>query len=508
MKTSNIIAIVTALLTAGLAASAADDDASATTNAPAPDAPAQTVANTNMPAEAFPTNGIVLNFHSVPLNAVLNYLSAKAGLIIVSDANLQGSVSVVAKQPIGTNEIVGLLNEQLSKNNLTAVLEGRTLQIMDADRAKSLASTPVKVATGPNQVPTDDVIVTEILPVHTLNPAQLVKDLETLIPPKATVSANDAGSAIIMTAPQRDVHRISEIIAALDSSAVSDVEVFALKYADAKSVAAELKEVFQSADSDVTRASTRNSFGGPGGPGGGGGMGPGFPGGGGAGGGSDDSTKNAQTHAVFVSDDQMNAIVASAPPDYMHTISNVIVDLDQPSQDITEIKVFRLKHADPSEIADELSNLFPSSNAASDQNNRSMGFQFNPFQQQTSGDSSQSTRMKRQSTVLAVADRRTESVVVTASRDLMVDIKGMIAALDEGNQGMTHVTAINLESADPAAVQQTIAGLFLSTGSSSSSQTTTALSARAQANNNSQSSSTSSTTSGFETGSSGSSPSH
>jgi type II secretory pathway component GspD/PulD (secretin) len=506
MKMKHLVTILLATFAAGRIALAADDDASADTNAPASNAPAQTVADTNMPAEAFPTNGIVLNFHNVALSAVLNYLSAKAGLIIVSDGNLQGSVSVVAKQPIGTNEVVDLLNEQLSRNNLTAVLEGRTLQIMDAERAKSLASTPVKVATNPNQVGINDDIVTEILPLHTLNPAQLVKDLQALIPRTATVTANDAGSAIIMTAPSRDVHRISEIIAALDSSAVSDVEVFVLKYADAKSVAAELKEIFQSADSDVTRASTRNSFGGQGGPGGAG-MGPGFPGGGG-GGSSDDSTKNAQTHAVFVSDDQMNAIVASAPPDYMNTVSNVIVDLDQPSQDITEIKVFRLKHADPSEIADELSNLFPSSNASSDQNNRTMGFQFNPFQQQTSGNSSQNTRMTRKSTVLAVADRRTESVVVTASRDSMVEIKGMIAALDEGNQGMTHVTAIALETADPADVQQTLAGLFLSTGSSSSSQTTTALSARAQANNNSQSSSTSSTSFSIGTGGSGSSASH
>jgi len=509
MKMKHLVTILLATFAAGVVASAADDDASATTNAPAPDAPAQTVADTIMPAEAFPTNGIVLNFHNVPLNAVLNYLSAKAGLIIVSDANLQGSVSVVAKQPIGTNEIVGLLNEQLSKNNLTAILEGRTLRIMDAERAKSLSSTPVKVATSPNQVTTDDVIVTEILPVHTLIPAQLVKDLETLIPKNATVTANEAGSAITMTAPGKDVHRISEIIAALDSSAVSEVEVFVLKYADAKSVAAELKEVFQSADSDVTGSNARNSFSGPGGPGGGGGIGPGFPGGGGGGGGSgDDSTKNGQAHAVFVSDDQMNAIVASVPPDHMHTVRNVIVDLDQPSRDITEIKIFRLKHADPSEIADELSNLFPSSNTDSDQNNRSMGFQFNPFQQQTTGNSSQSTRMKRQSTVLAVADRRTESVVVAASRDSMVEIKGMIAALDEGNQGVMHVTAIRLEGADPAAVQQTVSGLFLSQGSSSSSTTTTALSARTQGNNNTQSSSTSSTTSGFGTGSSGASSSH
>ncbi len=137
-----------------------------------------------------------------------------------------------------------------------------------------------------------------------------------------------------------------------------------------------------------------------------------------------------------------------------------------------------------------------------------MGFQFNPFQQQTSDNSSQSTRMKRQSTVLAVADRRTESVVVTASRDSMVEIKGMIAALDEGNRGITHVSAFHLGSADPAAVQQTMAGLFVSTGSSSSSQTTTALSARTQGNNNSQSSSSSSATGGFTTGSSESSAPH
>jgi type II secretory pathway component GspD/PulD (secretin) len=486
MKTNLFVTILMASFTAGLVVCAADDDVSA-------------VADTNMPAQAFPTNGIVLNFHNVPLNAVLNYLSAKAGLIIVSDANLQGSVSVVAKQSIGTNDIVDLLNEQLSKNNLTAVLEGRTLRVMDAERAKSLASTPVRTAKGPAEVVNNDEIVTEILPVNTLKPEQLLKDLETLIPKTATVSANEAGSAIIMTAPGRDIHRISEIIAALDTSAVSDVEVFPLKYADAKSVSAELKEIFQSADSDVTRAGTRNNFGGPGGPGGG--MGFGFPGGGG--GGSEDSTKSAATHAVFVSDDQMNAIVASAPPDYMPTIRKMIAGLDQQNQDITEIKVFRLKHADPAEIADELSNLFPSSNANSDQNNRSMGFQFNPFQQQSSGDSGKSARMKRQSTVLAVADRRTESVIVTASRDAMVEIKGMIAALDEGNQGMTHVTAIHLEGADPAAVQQTISGLFASAGSASSSQSTTALSARAQGNNNTQSSSASSTASSFGSGTGG-----
>ncbi|HEX4120589.1 MAG TPA: secretin N-terminal domain-containing protein [Verrucomicrobiae bacterium] len=498
MKTANITAILTALLTAGALASPAD------TNTPAPTA----IVDTNTIAEPIPTNGLVLNFHGVPLGTVLNYLSAKAGLIIVSDANLQGTVTVVARQPITTNEVVDLLNDQLNKNNLTAVLQGRTLNIMDSERAKSLSTTPVKVATSPSQVPLNDEIVTEILPVQTLNPEQLVKDLESLIPKDATVSANEAGSAIIMTAPQRDVHRISEIISDLDSSSVSDVEVFILKYADAKSVASELKEVFESADSDVARANTRNNFASRFGRGGGG-FGAMFGGGGGGGGGSSsEDTKNAQTHAIFSSDDQMNAVIASAPPGYMPYITNVITSLDQPSQDITEIKVFKLKHADPVEIADELGTLFPNSNTSSDQNNRSMGFRFTPpWMQQRQPENNQSDRMKLQTSVVAVADRRTESVIVTASKDLMGEIKGMIDSLDEGDGGDTRVTAFRLNNADPAAVELTITGLFLNQGSPSSSTTSSALSAREQGNVNSQSTSTTSSTSGFG-GSTGTSALH
>ncbi|HEY3915786.1 MAG TPA: secretin N-terminal domain-containing protein, partial [Verrucomicrobiae bacterium] len=353
MKKANIIALLAALLTAGSAAFTADADSNSATNTTAANVPSSTVlADTNMVAEPIPTNGIVLNFHSVPLGTVLNYLSAKAGLVIVSDANLQGTVTVVARNPITTNEVVDLLNNQLSKNDLTAVLEGRTLNIMSSERAKSLSSTPVKQDIGgPAQIPIDDEIVTEILPVQTLSPEQLVKDLESLIPKDATVSANEAGSAIIMTAPQRDIHRISEIISDLDSSSVSDVEVFILKYADAKSVASELKEVFESADSDVARANTRNNFASR--MRGGGGFAGMFGGGGGGGNESnsnDKNGKNAQTHAIFSSDDQMNAVIASAPPGYMPYITNVIDELDQPSQDITEIKVFKLKHADPVEI--------------------------------------------------------------------------------------------------------------------------------------------------------------
>ncbi len=502
MKTQQLATILlAAFTTASLAAVAGD-----TTNAPPAAAKPAQPAATPAGAEPTPTNGFALNFHDVPLNAVLTYLSAKAGLIVVSDVNLQGKVSVVAEQPITTNDIVGLLNDQLGKNNYSAILQGRTLTIMDSERAKTYAATPVKIANGYTNIPMDDQTVTEILPLHTLVATQLIKDLESLMPHGATVTANEAGNSVIMTAQQKDVRRIAEIINALDGSALSEVEVFALRYADSKSVADELKEVFQTGDSDITRANTRNSFqrrGGGGGP---------FGGGGGGGGSStEDASKNVQTHAVFVADDQMNAVIASAPPDYMRMITNVIAMLDKPSQEVTVMRVFHLKHADPGEISDELTTMFPS-NTSTDQNNRTMGMRFMPpwMQQQRSSTDSQSPRMKRELTVTTVADRRTQSVIVTASREMMEQIDGVIKDLDQGTQGVQKVTALDFGGADPAAVEETMSGLFSSANSRTptSTQTATPLGNRYQGNANSQSTTTTTSSSTGSVGSTGTSALH
>lgn len=484
-----------------------------TTNTPPATAPADAAAPAQGEAPTpVPTNGIVLNFHDVPLSTVLTYLSAKAGLIVVSDVSLQGKVTVVAEQPVGTNDIVTLLDDQLGKNGDSVILQGRTLTIMEAERAKTYAQTPVNVATnGFTDIPVNDQVVTEILPLHTLDATQLLKDLDSLLPRNATVSANEAGNSIIMTGQQKDIRRIDAIVNSLDGTALSDVEVYALKYADAKAVADELKEVFQSADAEVTRASTRNNFRSRGGGGGGGGFG-GFGGmfGGGAGGGGNQgsSDHNVQTHAVFVADEQLNAVVASAPPDYMKMIYQVITNLDVPSDEVTQMRVFKLKHADPGEVSDEIATLFPSA-TSTEQSSRSMGMRFMPpwMQQQRGGESAESPRMKRETTVTAVPDRRIQAVIVTASKDMMEQLAGVIRDLDEGDQGVQQVSVIDFGGADPATVQETLAGLFQSTSgrsSQSTTQTQTPLASRYTGNANSQTTTAQSANSGGSSGGIGS----
>src|SRR5207249_3789890 len=151
--------------------------------------------------------------------------------------------------------------------------------------------------------------------------------------------------------------------------------------------------------------------------------------------------RTAASRVVAVADERSNSLVVSAPEEFIPTIEHLVAELDVNATDITELRVFHLKHADPVEMADLFSQLFPdvskTSNAA---NQNQPGFRFGgafggPFNNNAnrSNQSSESERMKKKGQVLAVADQRTSSIIVSADRDLMDQIADMIAQLDSSS---------------------------------------------------------------------------
>ena len=97
--------------------------------------------------------------------------------------------------------------------------------------------------------------------------SKLIDNLKPLLSDAATISANDASNAIILTDSQANVRRIAEIIRALDTSisGVSTIHVFLLHYADAKALADTLTQLFQAPPGS---ANNQRQGGGPGGFGG------------------------------------------------------------------------------------------------------------------------------------------------------------------------------------------------------------------------------------------------
>ena len=67
-------------------------------------------------------------------------------------------------------------------------------------------------------------MVTQILPVRYVPVGKLVDNLRPLLSDNASISSNDSSNAVILTDTQTNIHRIAEIIHALDTS-VSSISV-------------------------------------------------------------------------------------------------------------------------------------------------------------------------------------------------------------------------------------------------------------------------------------------
>jgi general secretion pathway protein D len=444
--------------------------------APAPATPPPAAAATNA-APASPTvissenttNGLRMNFHNAPLNLVLDYLVDAAGFIINKRTDVSGSVEISSSGSISKDEAVDLLNSVLKQNGYGVTRKGRILTIIRMETAKT-DNLPIVQGNNPEDVEESDEVVTQIIPVRYASVGQLTANLEMLLPSNATLSANEGANSLIMVATKTDIKRMLKIIDALDTSiaSVSSIKVIPLKYADSKDTANLITQLFSGSSTSQGGGGRGNLFnmfgGGPGGFGGFGGRG-GFGGGGNAGasGGSGRTSAAGASKVVAVGDDRSNSLIISAPSDLLTTIAEMVEKIDQPISDETELRVFRLANADPTEVATQLGELFPddSSTTGASQNNMPF-FMRGPMgggnSRSSSSDASQ--RTKKLGKVIPVADPRTSSLIVTASKTVMPQIAEMINELDSHPDKKEVVMVYDLKNADPVDVSQVLQDLF------------------------------------------------
>jgi general secretion pathway protein D len=418
------------------------------------------------------TNGLRLNFRNAPLNLILDYLSDAAGFVINKETDVRGTVDVWSKEPLTKDEAVELLNSVLKKNGCAVTRNGRILTIVSLESVKT-SDTDIVSGNKWEDVARGDEVVTQIVGVRYANASQLMNNLQMLLPTSATLSVNESANSLILVATKTDIRRMLKIVNALDTSiaSVSSIKVFPLRYADAKQLATEVQSLFAPQTSGQGGGGMRgqlfNMFRGGGGPGGFGG--PGGPGGGGGGGGSGGGSANG-AKVVATADDFSNALIVLASSELMTTIGDMVQQIDQPTTDITELRVFKLINADPTELADQFATLFPDdTKAGSSGNQNNAGFRFFGGRGGGGGGgggqtASNTDRMKKKTRVLAVADPRTSSILVSAASEMMPQIAEMIEKLDASAAQKMVVKTYELENADPQDVYQIMNDLFHKTG--------------------------------------------
>ena len=418
---------------------------------------------------------LMLNFQDVPLQSVLEYMSEAAGFIILGDTKVRGDVTILSKQPLNREEAVDLLDTILNEKGYTAIRRGRILKIVEKDKAL-IEDIPVKSGADPEDIPKKDVMVTQIIPIRFGNAGQLIENISELLPDYATISANDGSNAIILTDTQTNIRRIAEIVSALDTSisSISEIRVFPLVYADAKQLADVIKGLFQSSSSGSSRSSSsrgsssaiaemmRARFGG----GSSSSRSSGSSGRSSRSGGSGSSAAlAAASRVVAISEERTNSLVVSAPSDVLPTIEQLVKEMDRTIEDVTEIQVFKLNNADAYEMAEVLTNLFSDKDEIESSRG---GYRFGSWGRSSSSSSrsrssssgNSTERMLQQKKVVAVADPRTNSVIVSATAELMKQIALMVERLDDNKAKRQKVYTYSLQNADVEGVSEILRNMF------------------------------------------------
>jgi type II secretory pathway component GspD/PulD (secretin) len=226
-----------------------------------------------------------------------------------------------------------------------------------------------------------------------------------------------------------------------------------------------------------------------------------------------------------VANEAGNSIVVTDTQANIRHLVQIIQLVDGSAESETEIKVFVLKHASPVDVANELSSIFPSSGGSGSQSPFTFGGGGgrggggrggggrgggggggfggpgggfggpgggfgggNPFAAMLGGganaDSTQQ-RIQKATQVSAVADSRIQAVIVTAPKDLMDEIAGIMDEIDVASTRDQEVATIQLQNGDPQQVAQVLQTMFQGnntsrSGSSSSSSQNSALQQRTQ----------------------------
>jgi general secretion pathway protein D len=385
-----------ALVLGALAMGGGGANVASAQTAPAQTAPDPTIAPATQPSDAVvsssspvvmpstqPTTMLTFNFKDASLDTVLDYLSQTAGFIVLKVHPATGRVTMFTRVPVSPADAVIYLNSALKADGLTAIQMGKLLKITSLDDAKH-ADIPVRFGDDPTKIADTDELITQIIPVRSVDAVKLKTDLQPLVNTDADLTANAASNSLMITDTSANVRRVVEIVSSLDKreSAASDIRVKQLKYADATAAATLIMNIFNPQTQQTNGQQSpfgnlpffRFGGGGPGGggPGGGGGGRFGGPGGGGPGGGAAAQAEAGDTgHVQASADERTNTIVVSGPPDTLAIIDGVLNQLDSNPVADQDFFIYRVKNGQAVDMASTLNGLFSGTTATSNTASRS-----------------------------------------------------------------------------------------------------------------------------------------
>ncbi|HQS33030.1 MAG TPA: secretin N-terminal domain-containing protein, partial [Polaromonas sp.] len=195
---------------------------------------AQTAKPARAAAAPARTSGpVTLNFSNAEIDAVARTMATITGRNVVVDPRVKGTMTIVTTSPVTPAQALRLFSAQLRTQGFALVESaGLYLVVPEADaklQSGSVSAGRVPASTGQ--------IMTQIFHLNYETANNLVPVLRPLISPNNTINVNPGNNSLIITDYADNLQRIGTIIAALDVSNATGVEIIRLQHALATDLA-------------------------------------------------------------------------------------------------------------------------------------------------------------------------------------------------------------------------------------------------------------------------------
>ncbi|WP_326534962.1 type II secretion system secretin GspD [Pseudorhodoferax sp.] len=180
---------------------------------------------------------VTLNFMNADIEAVARTMATITGRNVVVDPRVKGTMNLSTDQPVAPSVAYNQFIAALRMQGFTVVDAAGLDKVVPEADAK-LQGGPVSISEGGDGgLPSGSQIVTQIFRLNHENANNLVPVLRPLISPNNTINANPGTNSLVITDYADNLRRLGRVIAAMDVSNATDVEVIPLRHAIAGDLA-------------------------------------------------------------------------------------------------------------------------------------------------------------------------------------------------------------------------------------------------------------------------------
>ncbi|WP_081474617.1 MULTISPECIES: type II secretion system secretin GspD [Acidovorax] len=180
---------------------------------------------------------VTLNFANAEIEAVARTMATITGRNVVVDPRVKGQLNLVTERAVTPAAAFQQFLAALRLQGFTVVEAAGLYKVVPEADAKLQGGSVSVVQGSSGSAPGGGQIVTQIFKLNFENAANLVPVLRPLISPNNTINVNPGNNSLVITDYADNLQRLARIVAAMDVSNASDVEVIPLRNAIATDLA-------------------------------------------------------------------------------------------------------------------------------------------------------------------------------------------------------------------------------------------------------------------------------